>query len=78
MAGAERVFEVLDTEPEIEDADDAQELPDIAGHVHFDSVSLEYVEGVRVLFDLDLEVQPGETVALVGETGAPARRQSRR
>ena len=70
MAGAERVFEVLDTEPEIEDAADAADLPDIAGHVHFDNVSLEYVEGVRVLFDLDLEVQPGETVALVGETGA--------
>ena len=70
MAGAERVFEVLDTEPEIEDAEDAKHLPDIAGHVRFDNVSLEYVEGVRVLFDLDLEVQPGETVALVGETGA--------
>ena len=70
MAGAERVFEVLDTEPAIEDAADAEDLPDIAGHVHFDNVSLEYVEGVRVLFDLELEVQPGETVALVGETGA--------
>ena len=70
MAGAERVFEVLDTDPEIEDSPDAQDLPDIAGHVHFDNVSLEYVDGVRVLFDLDLEVQPGETVALVGETGA--------
>ncbi len=70
MAGAERVFEVLDTKPAIEDASDARDLPDIAGHVHFDNVSLEYVEGVRVLFDLELEVQPGETVALVGETGA--------
>ena len=70
MAGAERVFEVLDTAPAIEDASDARDLPDIAGHVHFENVSLEYVEGVRVLFDLELEVQPGETVALVGETGA--------
>ena len=70
MAGAERVFEVLDTEPEIEDAPDAVEVRDVAGHVQFDRVSLEYVDGVRVLFDLDLEVQPGETVALVGETGA--------
>lgn len=70
MAGAERVFEVLDTKPAIEDRETAKDLPDIAGHVHFDSVSLEYVERVRVLFDLDLEVQPGETVALVGETGA--------
>ena len=70
MAGAERVFEVLDTAPEIEDAENAEALPDIAGHVRFERVSLEYVEGTRVLFDLDLEVQPGETVALVGETGA--------
>ncbi len=70
MAGAERVFEVLDTKPEIADSETADSLPDIAGHVHFDNVSLEYVEGVRVLFDLNLEVQPGETVALVGETGA--------
>lgn len=70
MAGAERVFEVLDTQPEIEDSAEAKDLPDIAGHVQFDNVSLEYVDGVRVLFDLDLEVQPGETVALVGETGA--------
>lgn len=70
MAGAERVFEVLDTKPEIEDAGDALDLSDVDGHVKFDNVSLEYVDGVRVLFDLDLEVQPGETVALVGETGA--------
>ena len=70
MAGAERVFEVLDTEPNIRDREDAEALPDIAGHVHFENVSLEYVEGVRVLFDLELEVQAGETVALVGETGA--------
>ena len=70
MAGAERVFEVLDTAPEIEDAENAEDLPDIAGHVQFDRVSLEYVEGTRVLFDMDLEVKPGETVALVGETGA--------
>ena len=70
MAGAERVFEVLDTKPEIADSETADSLLDIAGHVHFDNVSLEYVEGVRVLFDLNLEVQPGETVALVGETGA--------
>ena len=70
MAGAERVFEVLDTRPAIEDSDDAIDLPDVAGHVQFDNVSLEYVEGVRVLFDFSLEVQPGETIALVGETGA--------
>ena len=70
MAGAERVFEVLDTRPAIEDSDDAIDLPDVAGHVQFENVSLEYVEGVRVLFDFDLEVQPGETIALVGETGA--------
>ena len=70
MAGAERVFEVLDTEPEIFDPPDAHVLEDIEGEVVFDDVSLEYVPDVRVLHNIDLRVAPGETVALVGETGA--------
>ena len=70
MAGAERIFEVLDTQPEIQDAPDAVVLDDIRGVVTFDDVSLEYVPGIRVLHNIDLEIQPGETVALVGETGA--------
>jgi ATP-binding cassette subfamily B protein len=70
MAGGVRVFEVLDTEPEIVDAPDAIELDDIEGHVTFDHVSFDYVEGVPVLRDINLDVQAGETIALVGSTGA--------
>ncbi len=70
MAGAERIFEVLDTEPEIVDKPDAIELDDIRGEVEFDHVGLEYVEGIPVLHDVQLRVKAGETVAFVGETGA--------
>ena len=70
MAGGQRIFEVLDTKPEIVDADDAVELPDVRGEVTFDHVSFEYVPGIRVLEDIDLHVNPGETIALVGPTGA--------
>lgn len=70
MAGGERIFEVLDTQPEITDAPDAVELTDVKGRVDFDHVSFEYVDGVPVLQDVDLHVAPGETVAVVGPTGA--------
>jgi ATP-binding cassette subfamily B protein len=70
MAGGERVFEVLDTPPEIEDATDALDLEDIRGEVVFDHVSFSYVEDVEVLHDISLHVHPGDTIALVGPTGA--------
>ncbi|HYM16143.1 MAG TPA: ABC transporter ATP-binding protein [Dehalococcoidia bacterium] len=70
MAGGERVIEVLDTQPEFEDAPDAVDLEDIAGRVDFNHVTFRYVDDVPVLSDLDLHVQPGETIALVGQTGA--------
>jgi ABC-type multidrug transport system fused ATPase/permease subunit len=70
MAGGERVFEVLDTPPDIEDATDALDLEDIRGEVVFDHVSFSYVEDVEVLHDICLHVRPGETIALVGPTGA--------
>ncbi len=70
MAGAHRVFEVLDTEPEIVDAEDAIELDDVEGRVDFNHVDFEYLPGIPVLRDFDLHVVPGETVALVGHTGA--------
>lgn len=70
VAGAERIFQVLDTVPEITDRADAQAIDDIEGDVVFENVSLEYVPGLRVLHDINLHVAPGETVALVGETGA--------
>ncbi len=70
MAGGERIFEVLDTQPEIQDAPDAVELEDVRGEVEFDHVGFRYVPDVPVLQDFSLRVNPGETVALVGQTGA--------
>jgi ABC-type multidrug transport system fused ATPase/permease subunit len=70
MAGAHRVFEVLDTEPEIVDAEDAIDLREIEGRVDFNHVNFEYLPNVPVLRDFDLHVEPGESVALVGHTGA--------
>jgi ABC-type multidrug transport system fused ATPase/permease subunit len=70
MAGGERIFEVLDTVPEIQDAPDAIALDDVRGEVTFDHVSFHYVPDVPVLQDFSLDVKPGETIALVGQTGA--------
>ena len=70
MAGAHRIFEVLDTEPEIVDPPGALLLEDVEGRVDFEHVQFSYIEGVPVLRDFDLHVEPGETVALVGHTGA--------
>ena len=70
MAGGERVFEVLDTTPRIQDRPDAIELDQVEGRVDFDRVFFHYAEGVPILRDIDLHVAPGETVAFVGHTGA--------
>ncbi len=69
-AGAHRIFEVLDTKPEIVDAADAVTLDDVEGRVDFDHVWFAYNEENWVLRDFDLHVQPGETIAFVGHTGA--------
>ncbi|MEE9615762.1 MAG: ABC transporter ATP-binding protein [Anaerolineae bacterium] len=70
LAGAERIFELLDTEPEIVNAPDSIELPPVEGHVLFDHVHFAYKEHELVLQDINLEALPGQTVALVGPTGA--------
>jgi ABC-type multidrug transport system fused ATPase/permease subunit len=70
MAGGERVLEVLDTKPEFEDAPDAVELEAVEGRVDFNNMSFRYVEDVPILENIDLHVAPGETIALVGQTGA--------
>ena len=70
MAGGQRIFEVLDTKPEIVDADEAVELPDVQGEVVLEDVSFEYVPGIPVLDEINLRVEPGETIAIVGQTGA--------
>jgi ATP-binding cassette subfamily B multidrug efflux pump len=68
VAGAERIFELLDTRPEITDAPDAICLPPIRGQVEFDRVTFAYDEE-PVLQDISLTAEPGQTVALVGPTG---------
>lgn len=69
IAGAERIFEVLDTEPEIADEEGAGELPEIQGRVTFDNVTFAY-DKEKVLDNVSFNINPGETIALVGPTGA--------
>ena len=71
MAGGERIFALLDTPPEVTDAPDAIEMPRIKGEVFFENVSFHYADDPSpVLSDVNLHVKPGETIALVGRTGA--------
>ena len=70
LAGAERVFEVIDERPELTDAPDAVALDDVAGEVLFDHVDFGYVDNVPVIQDMSLRAAPGQTIALVGPTGA--------
>jgi len=70
LAGAERIFEVLDTNPSVQDPTGAQPLSSIKGQVVFDHVTFSYEPGKPVLFDISLNALPGETIALVGPTGA--------
>jgi len=70
LAGAERIFEIIDTESELTDAPDAVSADDFVGLVEFNDVDFSYVPGVQVLKDIDLKAEPGQTIALVGPTGA--------
>ncbi len=69
MAGGLRIVEVLDTKPDIVDRPDARTI-EVQGRVDFDHVTFEYLEGRPVLHDVSLHVDPGETIAFVGQTGA--------
>ena len=69
MVSVDRVLEILDFPIEIADKEDAVELPAIKGHIKFEDVHFEYKEGEPVLKGINLEVQPGQMVALVGHTG---------
>lgn len=69
IAGAERIFELLDTPSAIVDAPGAVELPTIVGRVAFENVCFEYRPEEPVLQDVSLVAEPGQTVALVGPTG---------
>ncbi|MFR8034731.1 MAG: ABC transporter ATP-binding protein [Lachnospiraceae bacterium] len=72
LSAAERVFEILDTDPEIKDREGVMELPDVKGEVRFDHVSFAYEDAPdqMVLKDVSFTIKPGETIALVGPTGA--------
>jgi len=70
LAGAERIFEVLDEVPSINDVPGAEAPQSIQGDVCFEDVTFAYDEGVPVLRHVDLHARPGETIALVGPTGA--------
>lgn len=70
IAGAERIFGLLDEKPEVQDAANAQTMPPIKGKVAFENVSAEYVEDQRVLCNVNFSAEPGQTIAIVGPTGA--------
>jgi ATP-binding cassette subfamily B multidrug efflux pump len=71
MAGGERILELLNTPVEVRDAEDAREMGTILGDVRFEDVSFHYSDDPALVLDgIDLEVRAGQTVALVGETGA--------
>ena len=70
MAAGVRIFEIIDLRPEVKDAPDAVEMPPIRGEIRYEGVGFHYVPGLDVLKDVDLHFAPGETVALVGATGA--------
>jgi ATP-binding cassette subfamily B multidrug efflux pump len=70
LAGAERIFELIDTQPDLTDAPDAVDMPPIVGRIEFDGVSFRYKTEEPVLDNINLVAEPGQTVALVGPTGA--------
>lgn len=70
MAGAQRIFDVLDEVPDVRQAPDAKPLPPIQGRVEFRDVSFAYTGGKPVLEDISLLIEPGRQVALVGPSGA--------
>ena len=69
-AGGERVLEILDTRPAVVDAQRAVDVSRVKGRVEFDHVSFSYVPGVEVLHDVSFSIEPGQTAAIVGPTGA--------
>ncbi len=70
LAGAERIFGLLDTEPDLQDKPNARVMPPIKGRVEFNHVYAEYKPGEPVLRDVSLVAEPGQTIAVVGPTGA--------
>ncbi len=70
-ASAERIFEVVDAQSEVEDKPDAKTLPPLQGRVSFDAVSFRYIGGDQdVISEVSFRAEPGETIAILGQTGA--------
>jgi len=69
-ASAERIFEILDENPEIVDRPGAYDLEHVEGAIDFDHVNFTYENGAEILVDFDARIEPGETVAIVGRTGS--------
>lgn len=70
VAYLERIFEMMDEPITVDDAPDAVEMPEIIGDVHFENVTFAYEEGINILENLSFDVKAGESIALVGPTGA--------
>ncbi|NLN75914.1 MAG: ABC transporter ATP-binding protein [Armatimonadetes bacterium] len=70
LAAAERIFEVIDEQPQIEDVEGAADLPRVQGRVEFDHVNFSYGGDEEVLNDICIKAEPGQIVALVGRSGA--------
>ncbi|MCS7065041.1 MAG: ABC transporter transmembrane domain-containing protein, partial [Fimbriimonadales bacterium] len=70
VTAAERVFELLDTEPEVRDLPDAKSLPTVEGEIIFEEVTFGYEKHHPVLHDINLHIRPGEMIGLVGPSGA--------
>lgn len=70
VAAAERIFEVMDTTSEVEESPEAYELPSVKGKVEFKNVNFSYNKNKQILNNIKLNINPGETVAVVGPTGA--------
>jgi len=70
FAAAERIFEIMDVKPDIIDINSAVKMPKIKGQVEFKNVTFGYEDGTVVLDNVSFKINPGETIALVGPTGA--------
>jgi ATP-binding cassette subfamily B protein len=70
IAGGERIFGLLDVAPDVTDRADAREMPPIVGKVEFDNAQAEYKQGQPVLRGISFSAEPGQTIAIVGPTGA--------
>jgi ABC-type multidrug transport system fused ATPase/permease subunit len=69
-ASGVRILELLDVEPAVTDAAEARDIPILKGGISFSNVSFAYEPGKEILHDINLEINPGETVAIAGQTGA--------